>query len=401
MRAVAAVLGTITLALSTSAAHAQRQVRFNNNIPVAPTGIQVPPLPTQPVTYSTAEGQDIRVVVFTRGLVQPWSIAFLPDGDMLVTERPGRLRLVHEDGVLEPEPIAGVPKVRAVGLSGLFDVALHPNFTSNGFVYLTYNKPGEGQASQLGLARGIWDGKTLADVEDIFIADAGSVSRLVFGQDGMLYVSTFGGMAAAAQDTMSLAGKVLRLTDTGAVPPDNPFVGKQGYRPEIFTLGHRSTLGLVLRPGTNEVWENENGPNGGDEINVLKPGANYGWPLVSLGRTYPGPWQSEQFSREGFENPIVYWTPAIAVSGMTFYTGDKLPKWKGDVFVGGLRTGEVPGTGHLERILFNENMEELRRESLLVDLRQRIRDVRMGPDELLYVLTGEQDGAILRIEPLE
>jgi glucose/arabinose dehydrogenase len=223
----------------------------------------------------------------------------------------------------------------------------------------------------------------------------------VFGQDGMLYVSTFGGMAAAAQDTMSLAGKVLRLTDTGAVPPDNPFVGKQGYRPEIFTLGHRSTLGLVLRPGTNEVWENENGPNGGDEINVLKPGANYGWPLVSLGRTYPGPWQSEQFSREGFENPIVYWTPAIAVSGMTFYTGDKLPKWKGDVFVGGLRTGEVPGTGHLERILFNENMEELRRESLLVDLRQRIRDVRMGPDELLYVLTGEQDGAILRIEPLE
>jgi glucose/arabinose dehydrogenase len=401
MRAVAAVLGTITLALSTSAAHAQRQVRFNNNIPVAPTGIQVPPLPTQPVTYSTAEGQDIRVVVFTRGLVQPWSIAFLPDGDMLVTERPGRLRLVHEDGVLEPEPIAGVPKVRAVGLSGLFDVALHPNFTSNGFVYLTYNKPGEGQASQLGLARGIWDGKTLADVEDIFIADAGSVSRLVFGQDGMLYVTTFGGLAAAAQDTMSLAGKVLRLTDTGAVPPDNPFVGKQGYRPEIFTLGHRSTLGLVLRPGTNEVWENENGPNGGDEINVLKPGANYGWPLVSLGRTYPGPWQSEQFSREGFENPIVYWTPAIAVSGMTFYTGDKLPKWKGDVFVGGLRTGEVPGTGHLERILFNENMEELRRESLLVDLRQRIRDVRMGPDELLYVLTGEQDGAILRIEPLE
>jgi glucose/arabinose dehydrogenase len=401
MRAFVAVLGAIALALTASATHAQRQVRFNNDIPVAPTGIQVPPLPTEPVTYNTAEGQDIRVVVFTRGLVQPWSIAFLPDGNMLVTERPGRLRLVHADGGLEPEPIAGVPEVRAVGLSGLFDVALHPNFTANRFVYLTYNKPGEGQASQLGLARGIWDGKALTDVQDIFIADAGSVSRVVFGQDGMLYVSTFGGMAAAAQDPMSLAGKVLRLTDTGEVPADNPFVGKQGHRPEIFTLGHRSTLGLVLRPGTNEIWENENGPNGGDEINVLKPGANYGWPLVSLGRTYPGPWQSAQFSREGFENPIVYWTPAIAVSGMTFYTGDKLPKWKGDVFVGGLRTGEVPGTGHLERILFNENMEELRRESLLVDLRQRIRDVRMGPDELLYVLTGEQDGAILRIEPLE
>jgi glucose/arabinose dehydrogenase len=393
------MLATLILALP-SAAHAQRQVRFNNNIPVAPTGVQVPPLPMEPVTYHTAEGQDILVRVFTRGLVQPWSIAFLPDGNMLVTERPGRLRLVHGDGMLEPDPIAGVPEVRAVGLSGLFDVALHPNFAANKVVYLTYNKPGEGQASQLGLARGIWDGKALADVEDIFVADAGSVSRLVFGQDGMLYVSTFGGMADAAQDPMSLAGKVLRLTDTGEVPRDNPFVGKQGYRPEIFTLGHRSTLGLVLRPGTNEIWENENGPNGGDEINVLKPGANYGWPLVSLGRTYPGPWQSAQFSREGFENPIVYWTPAIAVSGMTFYTGDKLPKWKGDVFVGGLRTGEIPGTGHLERILFNENMEELRRESLLVDLRQRIRDVRMGPDELLYVLTGEQDGAILRIEPL-
>jgi glucose/arabinose dehydrogenase len=319
---------------------------------------------------------------------------------MLVTERPGRLRLVRGDGTLVPEPIAGVPEVRAVGLSGLFDIALHPSFATNRLVYLTYNKPGEGQTSRLGVARGVWDGKALADVEDIFIADAGSVSRLAFGQDGMLYVSTFGGMADAAQDPMSLAGKVLRLTDEGKVPRDNPLVGKAGYRPEIFTLGHRSTLGLVLRPGTNEIWENENGPNGGDEINVLKPGANYGWPLVSLGRTYPGPWQSAQFSREGFENPIVYWTPAIAVSGMTFYTGDKLPKWNGDVFVGGMRTGEIPGTGHLERILFNENMEELRRESLLVDLRQRIRDVRMGPDELLYLLTGEQEGAILRIEPL-
>jgi len=400
-RILAAALGAVILAVATSPAWAQRPVPFNNTIPVAPSGIQVPPLPTDPITYHTAEGQDIRVVVLARGLVQPWSIAFLPGGgDMLVTERLGRLRLVHADGALEAEPIAGVPEVRAVGLSGLFDVALHPNFAANGLVYLTYNKPGEGQASMLGVARGVWDGKALDDVEDIFLAEAGSVSRLAFGQDGMLYVSTFGGMADAAQDPNSLAGKVLRLTDDGKVPPDNPFVGKAGYRPEIYTLGHRSTLGLAFRPGTNELWENENGPNGGDEINVLKPGANYGWPLVSLGRTYPGPWQSAQFSREGFENPIVYWTPAIAVSGMTFYTGDKLPNWKGDVFVGSLRTGEIPGTGHLERILFNENMEELRRESLLVDLRQRIRDVRMGPDELLYLLTGEQDGAILRIEPL-
>jgi glucose/arabinose dehydrogenase len=386
--------------LAVPLAHAQRAVPFNNNTPVAPTGIQVPPLPTEAVTYHTAEGQDIRVIVLTRGLERPWSIAFLPDGDMLVTERPGRLRLVHADGMLEPEPIAGLPEIRATGLSGLMDVALHPNFRVNRLAYLTYTKPGEGQSSLLGLARGIWDGKALTDVEDLFVGEPGSVSRLAFGPDGMLYVSTFGGLADAAQDPNSLAGKVLRLTDDGKVPPDNPFVGRTGYRPEIYTLGHRSTLGLAFRPGTNELWENENGPNGGDEINVLKPGANYGWPLVSLGRTYPGPWQSAQFSREGFENPIVYWTPSIAVSGMTFYTGDKLPKWKGDVFVGALRTGEIPGTGHLERILFNENMEELRRESLLVDLRQRVRDVRMGPDELLYVLTDERDGAILRIEPL-
>ena len=160
-------------------------------------------------------------------------------------------------------------------------------------------------------------------------------------------------------------------------------------------------MGLAVHPASGAVWENENGPNGGDEINVLAPGANYGWPLVSLGRTYPGPWQSKGFSREGMIDPIVYWTPSIAVSGMAFYTGDKLPKWKGDVFVGGLRMGEIPGTGHLERILFNENMEELRREMLLVDLRQRIRDVKQGPDELLYLLTGENNGALLRIEPAQ
>ncbi len=219
---------------------------------------------------------------------------------------------------------------------------------------------------------------------------------MAFGPDGMLYMTSGGG---SAQDPGTLGGKVLRLRDDGRIPDDNPFVDVPGFRPEIYTLGHRNSLGLAFHPGTGELWQNENGPNGGDEINVLQPGANYGWPLISLGRTYPGPWQSEDFSRTGFVNPIVYWTPAIAVSGMAFYTGDRLPRWKGDVFVGGLRMGEIPGTGRLERILFNENMEELRREVLLADLRQRIRDVRQGPDELLYVLTDEDDGAVLRIEP--
>jgi aldose sugar dehydrogenase len=337
--------------------------------------------------------------VHTRGLKRPWSLAFLPSGEMLVTERGGALRVIR-GGKLDPAPVEGVPAVHAVGLSGLFDIALHPKFADNRYVYLTYNKPATPNRAGIGLARGVWDGKALTDVRDLFVTtDTSSVSRLAFGHDGMLYMSTFGSIGDNAQNPNSLAGKVLRLRDDGTAPSDNPFAGKEGARPEIYTLGHRSTLGLAVHPASGAVWENENGPNGGDEINVLKPGANYGWPLVSLGRTYPGPWQSKGFSREGFEDPIVYWTPAIAVSGMAFYTGDKLPKWKGDVFVGGMRMGEIPGTGHLQRILLNENMEELRREMLLVDLRQRIRDVRQGPDELLYLLTDEDDGAVLRIEP--
>ncbi len=397
MRFVAYCAAFALLAVTLPSA-AQQKVPMNNGTPVAPTGIVVPPLPDQPVVYHTAEGQDIRVSIYVRGLKHPWSLAFLPGGEMLVTERGGQLRIVR-GGKLDPQPIAGVPAVQAVGLSGLFDVALHPNFAQNRYVYLSYNKPGEPRAG-LGLARGELDGRELKNVRDIFTtSDTSSVSRLAFGRDGMLYVSTFGSIGNGAQDPGSLAGKVLRLRDDGTVPNDNPFVGKTGYKPEIFTLGHRSTLGLAVHPATGAVWENENGPNGGDEINVLKPGANYGWPLVSLGRTYPGPWQSQGFSREGFEDPIVYWTPAIAVSGLAFYTGDKLPKWKGDVFVGAMRMGEIPGTGHLQRILFNENMEELRREMLLVDWHQRIRDVRQGPDGLLYLLTDEDDGAILRIEP--
>ena len=229
-----------------------------------------------------------------------------------------------------------------------------------------------------------------------------------FDRDQLTYVSRaareYGDVATSggdAQDPSSTAGKVLRLNDDGSVPKDNPFVGKPDYRPEIFTLGHRSSMGLTTNPTTKELYLAEMGPNGGDEINILKAGANYGWPIVSLGRSYPGPWQSPTFSKEGFESPVVYWMPSISLSGMVFYTGSKLPKWKGDIFVGGQRTGEIPGTGHLERILFNEKWEELRRESLLVDLRQRIRDVRQGTDGLLYVITDQKEGAVLRIEPAQ
>jgi len=393
------LLGPLTL-LFAAVGTGQQTVPFRGTTPVAPSGIPAVPLPDKPVVYDTAEGQRIRVVVVTRGLSHPWGLAFLPDGNLLVTERTGRLRIIR-NGVLDPAPVAGVPAVRAAGLSGLMDVALHPQFAQNRYVYLTYTKPLEGTQNTLALARGRLDGNALTDVRDIFVAGAGTggASRIAFGRDGTLFMTTGGGGGKGAQDPNGHGGKVLRLRDDGTAPSDNPFVGRSTHKPEVYSLGHRNSLGLAIHPGTGEVWQNENGPNGGDEVNIVKPGRNYGWPIVSYGRTYPGPRQSEVPWQEGFEQPVVFWVPSIAISGMAFYTGDRLPKWKGDVFVGGMRTGEIPGTGHLERILFNEKMEELRRESLLVDLRQRIRDVRQGPDQLLYVLTDADQGAVLRIEP--
>jgi len=402
----------LTLALAITAgslvSFSQQNVPFNStfNIPVAPKGLANRPLPKMPVEFDTGEGMRIRVSAAARPLENPFSLAFLPDGSMLVTERGGRLRIVRK-GVLDPQPVAGVPASRNAGVSGepgavhgFMDVVLHPQFDQNQFVYLCYTKPLDATRQATTIARGKWDGKAITGMKDIFQAEEGtSTSRIAFGKDGKLYMTTVGTMGNISQDPNSQAGKVLRLNDDGSVPKDNPFVGRAGYKPEIYTLGHRSSLGLAVHPITGEMWLNENGPNGGDEINILKPGKNYGWPLVSYGRSYQGPWQNERAGHEGFEPPLVYWVPSIAVSGMTFYTGDKLSKWKGDVFVGSLRTGEIPGTGHVERILFNGKMEELRRESLLVELRQRIRDVRQGPDGFLYVLTDEKDGAVLRIEP--
>ena len=382
---------------------AQQTVPFEGGRPVLPRGLVIPPLPAEPVEYDTAEGQDIRVVVFARGLTYPYSLAFLPDGAVLVTERTGRLRIIR-DGVLDPEPVAGGPEAYFIGESGVpgafhgyMDIALHPRFAENQFVYLTYTKPLSEDRRTLALARGRWNGHALTDVHDIFIPEGGGRSRIAFAPDGTLFMATNGD--AEAQDLASHAGKILRLNDDGSAPKDNPFVGREGHKPEVYAYGIRAPMGLAVHPQTGELWEVENGPNGGDEINVIRPGRNYGWPNVSYGRTYPGPWQSEYPTHENFEPPVVFWMPSIAVSGLAFYTGDALPRWKGDVFVGGLRTGEIPGTGHVERILFNENMEELRRESLLMDLRQRIRDVRQGPDGLLYATTDQREGAILRIEP--
>lgn len=366
-------------------------------------GVPVPPLAAGPWVIDTAEGFQVRVNVLTRGLSHPWAIAFMPDGRLLVTERPGRLRFIR-DGVLDPQPISGVPLVRTDGNGGLMDVALHPRFADNGLIYLTYTKPvGNGRGAPA-LARGKLDDHTLTDVRDLVVTEAfagnsGLNGRVVFGRDGMVYMSTGGNTGKESQDPNSLRGKILRLNDDGTVPKDNPFFGRPGYRAEIYTLGHRNTLGLIVHPQTGELWNHENGPNGGDEINVISRGRNYGWPTISFGRDYPGPRISEHPTQEGMETPLVVWLPAIAVAGMAVYTGDRFPEWKGNVFVGSLREGGIPGTGHLQRIVFNAKMEEIRRESMLRELRQRIREVRQGPDGLLYVLTDEDDGAMLRIEP--
>jgi aldose sugar dehydrogenase len=401
---VALTLAIFLAASGYRIASAQQKVPFENGIPVAPQGLEKRPLPDKPMVFDTAEGQKIRVVVVTNALEYPFSAAFLPNGDMLVTERTGHLRIIR-NGVLDPLPVPGGPAAYFAGESGLpgtvhgyMDIALHPQFAQNHFLYLTYTKPLDEKKRTTALARGRFDGHALTDVRDIFVLDQAGTSRIAFGRDNTIYLTTTG---RDPQDPNTQGGKVLRLRDDGSIPPDNPFVGQADHKPEVYTLGHRSALGLALNPGTGEMWQNENGPNGGDEINILKPGRNYGWPIVSYGRTYPGPWQSGIPRHDGFEPPVVYWMPAIAVSGMVFYTGDKFPKWKGDIFVGSLRTGEIPGTGHLERILFNEKMEELRREALLRELRQRIRDVRQGPDGLLYLLTDEKPGAVLRVEPAE
>jgi glucose/arabinose dehydrogenase len=355
--------------------------------------------------FDTAEQHRLRVVVVARGLVNPWSLAFLPDGSMLVTERPGRLRIIR-NGVLDPTPVAGVPRVAAMRLCGLMEVALHPRFAENRFVYFTYSKPGEMDTMATTLARGQWDGKALTGVEDLLVAipywdcRGGASSRLAFGPDGLLYMTTgaSGENREEAQETGHYRGKVLRMRDDGSAASGNPFAGRADFKPEIYSYGHRNQLGLAFHPVTGDLWNAEQGPNGGDELNIIRPGRNYGWPLVSLGRDYAGPWQGT-FAREGMEPAIVNWVPSIAVAGLTFYSGDRFPAWRGNAIVGAMRLGEIPNTGHIQRIVFNEDGDEIRREMLLVELRQRVREVRQGPDGLIYLLTDEAQGAVLRLEP--
>jgi glucose/arabinose dehydrogenase len=437
-RAYVGVAIALSCVAAIQVARAQEQTKKKYPYPevrdmrgVVPPGPKVapynsPPLGDGPFNFETYEQRKIRVSVVTKGLSHPWSLAFLPGGpstplgagDMLITERVGRLRLVR-NGVLQPEPVKGTPKVVSIStMAGLMDIALHPRFAENKWIYISYHKPvGMGKSADgkdfplasNSILRGTWDGTQLTDVRDIFVADDVDMemSRIAFGQDGMLYM-TIGGPGTGPPESLNrpqhgndYAGKILRMTDEGGVPKDNPFVGKPGVKPLIYTMGHRTQLGLAINPFTGEVWAGEQGPNGGDEVNVLKPGKNYGWPLVSYGSDYRGPRFAAFAAGKDFEEPRLFWTPAIALSGMMFYAGDRFPNWKRNLFVGGMREGEIARTGQLQRIVFNDNWQELRRESLLRDLHQRIRDVRQGPDGLIYVLTEEDEAALLKVEPAE
>ena len=347
----------------------------------------------------------VQVVTLAEGLANPWSLAFLPDGGILVTERSGQLRVVR-DGRLDPEPVSGVPESVYAGQGGLLEVSLHPDYAENGQLYLTYAKAGE-QGATTALARATFDGTGLHDVEDIFVADAWATtnlhygSRLAWAPDGTLFM-TVGerNMRNRAQDPGDHAGSIVRLNDDGSVPDDNPFIGQDGFRPEIYSYGHRNPQGLMIHPDTGELWTNEHGPQGGDEVNVVTAGGNYGWPVITFGREYSGAVITDQPWQAGMQQPLAYWVPSIGVSGMTAYTGDAFPEWRGSVFVGGL-AGRSAG---VHRIGFDVDGPD-ERESILSELGARIRDVRQGPDGYLYVVTDANtareaaSGTLLRLEP--
>jgi glucose/arabinose dehydrogenase len=344
-----------------------------------------------------SEKQRFRVATVTRGLEHPWSLAFLPDGAMLVTERPGRLRLIR-DGVLDPVPVAGVPEVAASGQGGLLDVVLHPEFARTRLVYLSYAGKGRGGAgTEVARAR-LTDGR-LEGLETIFAVEPKSRggrhfgSRLAFGADGHLYITTGErGDSERAQDLGDAAGSVVRLTADGGVPHDNPFVGLADARPEIFSYGHRNPQGLARHPASGRIWAVEHGPRGGDEVNVIRAGANYGWPVITYGMSYAGLPIGEGTAKPGMAQPVTYWVPSISPSGMAFYTGEAFPAWRGDLFVGAL-------SGELLARLELDGERVVHEERLLQALGARIRDVRQGPDGRLYLLTDETDGALLRLEP--
>jgi glucose/arabinose dehydrogenase len=355
------------------------------------------PLVAQAQTYRSEE-QTFRVVKLVEGLDHPWSIAFLPDARMLVTERPGRLRIVS-NGKLEPQPVAGLPEIAAGGQGGLFDVAPHPDFAKNGLVYIAYAGRGDGGVGTE-LARGKLAGTRLENIQVLFKAEPKARSgvhfggRIVFDRAGYVYL-TLGerGDKDRAQRPDGHLGSVIRLHDDGRVPADNPFAGKSGWKPEKFDLGHRNMQGAALHPGSGMLWTHEHGPQGGDEINIIRAGVNYGWPVITYGVNYGiGTKIGEGTHKEGMAQPLYYWVPSIAPSGMAFYTGDRFPRWKGDLFVGALKDQM------LVRLKL-DGEKVVREERLLKGVLGRIRDVRAGPDGFIYLATDENPGVVARLEP--
>jgi aldose sugar dehydrogenase len=353
-----------------------------------------------PPGASLAREPDLKPVPVARGLDHPWGLAFLPDGRMLVTERPGRMRIVERDGRLGA-PLAGLPPVAASGQGGLLDVVLHPKFADNRLVYWSYAEPGEGGAGTA-VARGRLDGTRLADVQVVFrqvpkVSGGNHFgSRLVFARDGRLFV-TLGDRFHRKDDAQTLdnhLGKIVRIEDDGRVPADNPFVGRAGARPEIWSYGHRNVQGAALHPATGQLWTTEHGPQGGDELNAPAAGANHGWPVVTYGRNYgSGTRIGEGTERADVAPPLRHWVPvSVAPSGLAFLTSDRYgAAWQGQLFMGTLRAEKLV---RLEL----DGKRVVAEHALLGDRRARIRDVRQGPDGWLYVLTDSEDGQIWRLE---
>ncbi|MFZ2508376.1 MAG: PQQ-dependent sugar dehydrogenase [Steroidobacteraceae bacterium] len=341
---------------------------------------------------------DVRLTTVASGLEHPWGVAFLPDGRMLVTERPGRLRIVTMKGEISA-PVTGVPAVHAKGQGGLLDVVLDPDFSENARIYLAYAEPGAAGTNGTAVARARLDGARLADLEVIFRqapkirSDHHFGCRLVFARDGNLFVALGerNSERQSAQDLGTHLGKIVRITKDGMAPADNPFIGRDGALPEIWSLGHRNIQGATLDPATGRLWAVEHGPRGGDEINLPEAGRNYGWPVITYGIEYAGPAIGEGTAKPGMEQPHYYWVPSIATSGMTFYTGDAYPEWKGSLFVGALAAELV---ARLEIGADGQVKSEER-----IPVGERVRDVRQGPDGALYLLTDEDSGRVLRLAP--
>lgn len=350
---------------------------------------------------------DYRIVTVAEGLVHPWSMAFLPNGDMLITERPGRLRIVS-NGELLPSPIEGTPEVHAQGQGGLLDVVLHPDFSSNRLVYLSYSKPyADADGATTAIGRGRLEGNRLVDFEELFVANSRGGghygSRIVFDSEGYMFFSVGDRQAPPrgdleahpAQDPSNHHGTINRLHDDGRIPEDNPFVDQEGFEPSIWSYGHRNPQGLTRHPVTGELWETEHGPQGGDELNLIQAGKNYGWPVVGFGVNYgSGARIHEATMGEGMESPLHVWVPSIALSGLMVYTGDRFPAWKGNIFAGGLGGEQIARLTMDGHTVLNE-------ETLLQRI-GRVRDIRQGPDGFIYVAIDHRRGdetAIVRLEP--